>query len=303
MAIDQRIQTTITAGRRSAHDLDQGPIMVILLGCLAVAMCFTTLGMGFVNIASSATAAAKAAAKLPDVKLSSFTKKIDDSVAELKRNEAIVRKQIAALEQQKQNLADEEQAEKATVDSTLQGLSVERTKLERNKEELAAVEAQKKQLTARASAVQADIQAKLAGSAEEERRQLQLRAQLEQQLDDTRRQIAQAVRRIQELRESIEDRKYSLAVELLRQRDGKPTAWVECTRSEIVLLPQGSHVALKDLGAAPAGFLQAIAGKNVEFLIRPEGFRAFHLARQVAEQHGASNIGYEPVDSNWRLKY
>ncbi len=302
MGIDQRIQTTITAGRRSAHDLDQGPIMVILLGCLAVAMCFTTLGMGFVNIASSATAA-KAAAKVPDVKLSSFTKKIDDSVAELKRNEAIMRKQIAALEQQKQNLAGEEQTEKAAVDSTLQGLSVEQTKLERNKEELAAVETQKKQLTSRVNEMQADMRAKLAGSAEEERRQLQLRAQLEQELDDTRRQIAQAVRRIQELRESIEDRKYSLSVELLRQRDGRPTAWVECTRSEIVLLPQGSHVSLKDLGAAPAGFLQAIAGKNVEFLIRPEGFHAFHLARQVAEQHGASNIGYEPVDSNWRLKY
>lgn len=299
MAVDQRIQTTITAGRRSAHDLDQGPIMVILLGCLAVAMCFTTLGMGFVNIASSAAAAAKAAPTRSDAPHLSTVPKRVDSRAELKRNAVLVQKQLLALEQNKQTLAEQEQAEKAAVDSTSQSVSVERTKLEWNKQELAAIEVQKQQLLYKAS----EIQGSLSGSAEEERRQLQLRAQLEQQLDETRRQIAQAVRRIQDLRESIEDRKYSLAVDLLKQRDGRPTAWVECTRSEIVLLPQGSHVSLKELAALPPGFLQAIARKNVEFLIRPDGFHAFHLARELAEQHGALSIGYEPVDANWRLKY
>ena len=70
-----------------------------------------------------------------------------------------------------------------------------------------------------------------------------------------------------------------------------------------MLLPQGTRLSTAELGVGPPNFLQAIDRRHVEFLIRPDGFQSFRVARDLAEQHGASSIGYEPVDANWRLKY
>ena len=296
MAIDQRIQTTVTAGRGSAQDSD-GPIMVILLGCLAVAMCFTTLGMGLVNVASSAQAA-RVSANRRNPKILASMRSADDPDAALKGRQEILRKQILDLARQKESLTGQERAEKDSVDSASGRLALERAKLQQNKASLEVLNEQKQQLAARVS----DLQAKVAGSSEEEQRQLELRAQLDRQLAQIRREIQQTDRRVLELRAAIVDKKNSLPLDLLRARDGKPTTWVECTRAAIVLLPQGTRVTSAELAASPAGFTQAIQRRHVEFLVRPDGFQAFHLARELAEQNGASSIGYEPVDANWRLK-
>jgi hypothetical protein len=298
MAVDQRIQTTITAGRRSGHDLDQGPIMVILLGCLAVAMCFTTLGMGFVNIASSAAKANQLAAIAREGRAVAAVKPVEDPEAALKAKDEILEEQILALTRRKETLTDMRQAGKAVLDGMQRNLSIERVKAEQNRGKLEAIGAQEKQLQAKVG----ELRTRVAGASEEERRQLELRTQLERQLADIKGRIAQTVRRIQELRASIEDKKNSLSVGLLQPRDGRITTWIECTRGAIVLLPQGSRLSLTELSAVPAAFVRAIAGRHVEFLIRPDGFQSFNAARDAAEGHGASSIGYEPVDANWRLK-
>ena len=175
--------------------------MVILLGCLAVAMCFTTLGMGFVNIARSASQAAGLAHKAQETKKTALTKPLEDPNAALKRREEALQKQIIVLQEKADKLAAEEQVQKASVDNNLQSVSAERNRSVRMKQELDTLERQNQQLASKLS----EIQIRITGSSEEQRHQLQLRAQLEQQLAETRRQTAQAVQRIQELRASIED--------------------------------------------------------------------------------------------------
>jgi hypothetical protein len=83
---------------------------------------------------------------------------------------------------------------------------------------------------------------------------------------------------------------------------GEKPQWVECIKEGVILQPQGRQIDLAGLNSFPA-LLQAIRQKGyVVFLVQPQGFEAFQLARALAISQGAK-VGYEPVDEKWVLRF
>ena len=218
MAIDSRIQTTVTAGRsgkKAPYDFDQGPVMIILLSCLAVAMCFTTLGMGFVNIATGMQAK-KAALTSGKVRLSLPAPKAEAKPDSSKSDQSI-EMEIRKLQEQSASVEKEREALTNKLESAHRNLDVERESAVNTRQRIDELRTQ----TTRIAASLGDLRTKLADNSAEARRQLQLRAQLEQQKSDASRQIAETERRIQELRRPSRRRK-ALSTQLWRSPRATP---------------------------------------------------------------------------------
>lgn len=297
MAIDSRIQTTVTAGRsgkKAPYDFDQGPVMIILLSCLAVAMCFTTLGMGFVNIATGMNAK-KAALALAKAKPLPPAPK-EEAKPDSGKSDQAIEMEIRKLQEQGASVEKEREALTSKLESAHRNLDVERESAVNTRQRIDELRTQ----TTRIAASLGDLRTKLADNSAEARRQLQLRAQLEQQKSEASRQIAETERRIQELRKAIEEKKSTFDA-TAAFAPGTPTSFVECSREGVSIIGRAERFSMQELGRNPGGFLKVLGKRQVQFLIRPDGFSAFNAARDAAEKNGVA-IGYEPVDANWRLK-
>jgi len=300
MASDQQIRTTITAGRnarKSPADFDQGPIMIILLSCLAVAMCFTTLGMGFVNLARSKVAAMTLGASIkPTTAVPEKPSALTKISLPVSKSEPQKLQQTTARDQT-DNPAQQEQEIQAKLESNQQAIALEQSKAAENAQRMKDLRAAEAQLSARIAILRSGI----SKNAAEELTQLGLRSQLEQESKDLQQRISAIDRRIEELKRLVAGAQ-RVAITNLLIRLGN-SVWVECTRAGIVLLPKGDRVELTELQKGSERFLTAVANHRVQFLVRPDGFESFQVARTAAEQRGATSLGYEPIDASWRVKF
>lgn len=264
------------------------PILVISIGliCVAVTMCFTTLGLGFMNIAPGRVPALQQPAAPPQeiapepVTLPLQAEPTDRQKKELESMTAKLEQEARDVDQQKRKLA------------------LDRATLLKSRNSLAAIEKQLedgvRQASERANTVK--------GQAEQQRGSGT--ANVDARLAEDRRQSAEADHKADELRREIREKKTLFDPDrLFAGRDpGEKPQWVECVKGAVILLPQGERIPIEGLKTAPV-FAQAMPGRFVVFLVRPDGFAAFASARAAAEENGAKRLGYEPIDRNWQLKY
>ncbi len=297
MAVDQRIRTTITTGRSGDGQFDNGPAMVVLMGCLAVAMCFTTFGMGLLNVASESAAVQKA---LADKALSKPPVLEPVPVAApVAEPDKALESELRRLEQKKSSLAIQGETLTAELSRKAVEISAVKTVSEARGKTITDLRDQSGQISAGVAA----LRTKLASTSADMRRALEIQSQLERQLAALKDQSAQASLRIQELRDAIAEKRNTFDPAVTaRMGPGREAAWVECVKGAVVLIPSKESFAVQDLVAHPDRFSQAVKNKHVGFLIRPEGFNSFSAARQVAERSGVKSIGYEPVDADWRIR-
>ncbi|MDQ6665604.1 MAG: hypothetical protein M3Z23_14580 [Acidobacteriota bacterium] len=314
--LDSRIQTAATAGRtsrRKSLENDQGPIMIILLSCLAVAMCFTTLGMGFVNLASG-----------PRIPAPHPTPKIGPAVVpaklEISRPEPIEKEseerlqakalKLAKAEEERKKLLEEQN--KKQYDVALAQVSRQSRDLDQEKRKLT----QQQETLQKARATLTDLQKQLQDQlrqATERTRNMSRQAELDRakaeadaqaRLIESQKQLAALDKKAGELRQEIIDRKTLFDPQRIfgGAKTGGTPQWVECAKDLIVLIPQAERISLDKLKKG-SSFDKAVTGKYVVFLVRPNGFETFNVARAAAEENGAEGLGYEPIDAAWQVKY
>ncbi len=263
------------------------PVVSIGLICLVAAMSFTTLGLGFVNIAGGPSLPAKPAplpepAPAPQPQVPAA---IDGPAVERQKKEF-------------ENLTGKLEQEARDVDRQKRKLALDRTTLLKSQNTLAVIEKQLqdgvRQASEKANAVK--------GQAEQQRGNGI--ANIDARLAEDLRQTAEADRKADELRREIREKKTLFDPDrLFAGRDaGVKPQWIECVKGAVILFPQGEKIFIEGLKTAPA-FTQAVSGRYVVFLVRPDGFGAFAKARAAAEENGAKRLGYEPIDRNWQLKY
>ena len=262
-------------------------VVSIGLSCLVAAVCFTTLGLGFVNIAGGPRLPAQPPqVPEPAPALQPHVAKADNGQpTEDRKNEL-------------ENLAVKLEREARDVDRQKQKLALDRATLLKSQNTLAAIEKQIQDGVRQASEKATTVK----GQAEQQRGSGSVN--VEARLADDLRQTAEADRKADELRREIRDKKTLFDPDhLFAGRDpGEKPLWVECVKGAVILLPQGERIPMEGLNTAPA-FKQAVSGRYVVFLVRPDGFGAFANARAAAEENGAKRLGYEPIDRNWQLKY
>ena len=258
--------------------LDDGPIMIIVFGCLAVTLSFISFGLGFVNLAQAKGETDKS----PPARL---------EIAEHDRlaSEGI-RKEIVALQKELEQLSAQiargkqnlRQGAGATSDDAReQLLSLQRTSTELQSE-IADKEARV-----------TDLGTQLAGKETAVK-------EAEFRVGDVRRQLGVADETAKELRRAIEE-KEKMDVRRLGGSMKDPQ-FVECRKSEVVLQPQGERITVQSIKSSDARFVAAVRKKEVFFLVRPSGFESFDAALIAAENLGAT-VGYEPVDEDWPIKF
>ena len=77
--------------------------------------------------------------------------------------------------------------------------------------------------------------------------------------------------------------------------------YIECVKEGLIIQPKGKTVSLAEIESL---FKRIIEGEYcVVFLVRPSGFESFLKAREIAEKKEGLTIGYEPIDSSWKLKF
>lgn len=87
----------------------------------------------------------------------------------------------------------------------------------------------------------------------------------------------------------------------------KTPRYIECRRDGVILYPSEEFVPQEQLANPNSALQKLIAqvkkNKDKEYLIvalRPDGIDIFELVRNLVEGEGI-DIGYEPVDSTWKL--
>jgi predicted RNase H-like nuclease (RuvC/YqgF family) len=259
----------------NSGQLDDGPIMIIVFGCLAVTLSFISFGLGFINLAK-----AKAETdKLPPLRV--------------------------AVSQQDMQAKDLAKAEILSLQSELEQLTAQiaRASESRRDEGPTSLQNQLSALQRRSTELQAQI-------AEKDSRLTDLNSQLagkegaakeaEFQTSEVRRQLGVAGQTISELRSAIAD-KQKMDVTKLGGSMKNPQ-YVECLDGEIVLQPQGDRIGVKAIKGSDAKFVSAVRRREVFFLVRPSGFKSFDAALAAAENLGAT-VGYEPVDADLPLRF
>lgn len=282
-----------------SSEIDEGPVMVILLSCVAVSLSFVSFGLGFVNLATQKRTTRVATpvqtpAPLPEP-VPWPNPHQPDAIAEQQDLE----KRQAAVEQQKRDV-------------------------ERQRDELGQAQQALAGSQAALSQLQAEIQRR-AREAEEMRNRVnslerdrdnrsRARSEMERRLAELRRQVGDEERRIEELRKQVDKRK---EINVGRLCPGcaslKNPQWVECIEDAAVLQPQGERFTLAQLKANSSPFGQAVKHCSQRsddpceliFVVRPKGFPVFEAAREAAEKFKGEKlrVGYEPVDADWVLEY
>jgi len=261
---------------KSSH-LDDGPIMIIVFGCLAVTLSFISFGLGFVNLAK---------AKGETDKLPPVTVEVSKQDLQAKdRAKAEVLSLRSELEQLSAQIAQANQVRNEKTPEP-DGLQTRLSSLQRKSTELQAQIADKEsRLT--------DLNGQLAGREG-------ARKEAEFKTADVRRQLNATDETIKGLKTAIED-KQKMDVTKLGGSMKNPQ-YVECRDGDVVLQPQGDRISVASIKGSDSKFVAAVRKREVFFLVRPAGFDSFFAARTAAENLGAT-IGYEPVDADWPVKF
>ena len=92
------------------------------------------------------------------------------------------------------------------------------------------------------------------------------------------------------------------------KNQSKIPRYIECRQDGIIIHPSQQFVPIKSLTDRNSAFTTLINDikqrRDREYLIaaiRPDGFEVFQQARKAIEQQGI-DLGYEPVDKEWKLK-
>jgi prefoldin subunit 5 len=142
---------------------------------------------------------------------------------------------------------------------------------------------------------------------------------LQNACEDLRRRIRELKDQVAALQREINEREGAMLVRPPRGTDKKPT-FVDCDKSGIRIMPQGLRLPVKpdgkDYESMTAGadreelLKHARSTGLVLFLVRPDGFASFRAYRACIETCNKSipgsktiSIGYEPVNSDWKLRY
>jgi predicted RNase H-like nuclease (RuvC/YqgF family) len=257
---------------RKSSQLDDGPIMIIVFGCLAVTLSFISFGLGFINLAK-----AKAETdKLPPITVVErpedlqATDRAKAEVLALRRELEQVTAQIARAKESRQS----ESPEPSGLRDQLASLQNRATELQTQ------IAAKETRLT--------DLNGQLAGK-EGATREAEFRAA------DLKRQVEASGDTIKGLKSAIEDAKKIDVTKLGGSM--KNPQYIECIDGEIVLQPQGEHITIKAIKGSDSKFVAAVRKHEVFFLVRPAGFKSFDAALAAAENLGAT-VGYEPVDAD-----
>jgi hypothetical protein len=257
--------------------LDDGPIMIIVFGCLAVTLSFISFGLGFVNLAI----AKGNTDSLPPVRIE--------------------------LTQQERQASDQTKAEVLALRLELEQLMAQiaraRQSREQDSEKPGAPQAQLSSLAERATELQTQIAAKEALLTELSAKLAAKQGALQEaefRAAEVRRQIDAADQKISELKIAIQDSENKdLDVTRLGGSMKNPQ-FIECVDGQIVLQPQGTQIDIKAIKGSDSKFVSAVRQREVFFLVRPSGFKSFDAALAAAENLSAT-IGYEPIDADLRL--
>ena len=272
--------------------------MIILLSCLAVAMCFTTLGLGFVNLASGPRMPAPVAeAKLAPPQIRATPAFVDEPVRQPVQPEAVKKKILEEAKKQIETGLADVGRQSRELDQAKRNLALQQETLAKSRNSLSELQKQSQEM-----ARQASERTKSLNPVEIQR--ARVLADGEAHLADAKRQVAEADRREEEIRGEIHDKKTLFDPRRIfgAGKTGDRPQLVECVQGGVLLVPQGERISVGNLGSAPS-FIQAVNGRYVVFLVRPTGYDAFVSARTAAEQHGATHLGYEPIGQDWQLKY
>jgi hypothetical protein len=257
--------------------LEDGPIMIIVFGCLAVTLSFISFGLGFVNLAiakghTDALPVVKPEVSPKDREAGDRTKA---DVAALHHELEQLMAQIA----QAQHSREEDSQKPTGLQAQLVSLQGKATGL------LTEIAAKEASLT--------DLNAKLAAK-EGAAREAEFRAA------ETRRELNAAEQKIEELKISIQDAENKELDITKLGGSMKSPQFIECASGEIVLQPQGTRISIKAIKGSDSKFVAAVRKHEVFFLVRPAGFETFKAALAAAENLNAT-IGYEPIDADMRF--
>lgn len=232
---------------------------------------------------------------------------------------------------------------RSTLDDLRQKLDSRMTALNGQMEEVRAAEQSRRAEMSRADAEREGLRSRLQGVREQMTAQQKRLSELEQKkaeleerlkryraletpgpeiaLADIQLKIAAAKREMEELLKKIQslrqekERPDSSNVYWVGRLPGagkgswKPALYVECLRGEAVIRPEGRHLSADAHPAAEEEFLKrARETGRVVFLIRPTGFEAFARYRSLLQERNSRGtarieMGYEPVDADWDLRY
>jgi predicted RNase H-like nuclease (RuvC/YqgF family) len=263
---------------KSGH-VDEGWVMIVLLSCLVVAFSLVTIGLGLVNVAE--------AKPIPPAILPAESPPVRPPAPDPAAKEEFDR-QKAALGVREEQLRQLKQELEAAL-KRLEELKNQLTQREKERQELAARIGEKDQ----AGAAQ---QAKLVSQEE-------LRARLEVQINELRRQIKDLEERIAKWQRELEKRLSNVVdpAELFgASASGKNPQWIDCVQDGVVILPQRQKITTDAVKKKDRALVEAFGRGYAVFLIRPQGFQAFRAARTVAEEMHI-DIGFEPYDAGWKL--
>lgn len=255
---------------RSSEFAD-GPIMIVVYVCLAVAMSFISFGLGLVNLAKD-TSGPPARPQVSQQEQQSTDQ---------------ARHEVQALRHELEQLSTEIARRKAA--STAGEKSEAQDRLSALQSQSAEMARQIADLEGRV----ADLQKNLVGKTNSVK-------EAEFQLADGRLQLAEAGETIEQLKQSIEDKKkfdvLHLGGSMRHPQD------IECVKDDIIIQPQNERISVKSIKGSNSHFVDAVRNREVLFLVRPSGFESFDAALGAARNLGAT-VGYEPVDEDWPLKF
>jgi exonuclease VII large subunit len=256
----------------NSGQFDEGPVMIIVFVCLAVAMSFISFGLGLVNLVSD---------KAPTPVRAEVSEQERQNVESTKR-------EIQALQREWEQLTTQIARQKTTVPGNPTSSE--------GQNRLLALQTQSEDLAKQI--------AELVGRVTELEKNLVGRTnsakEAEFQVADARRQINEADHSIEQLQQTIQDKQKMDVLKLGGSM--KDPQIVECVKDEVVLQPQGARISIRSIKGSDSKFVNAVRQKEVFFLVRPSGYESFDAALMAAQNLGAT-VGYEPVDEDWPLKF
>jgi hypothetical protein len=253
--------------------------MIVMLSCMAVALCFVSFGLGIMNLASPRAAAAAPPPSRPaPVPAPPEARKELEKADRLRAHVAAQRVETeelkAAIEEWKKQRAErqKELEDAGNRLATLQSLfAVENGKKTKNTDDLMRLRAAK-ELAARELAA------------------------LRERIKQARGRVDAADKTIAELEKKIPKAETVIPwTTTFPIGSGQNPQFVECVKDAVVLQPQGQSFTLDQLKKKSAEFVQAIHRDFVAFGVRPEGFQSFNAAHALVVAKGLK-VGYRPVE-------
>jgi hypothetical protein len=241
--------------------------VVVIVGCLGVAMSVVSLGMGFVNIMSADAGTSLSAFSVTRQKVAppgGFSSA--PAAAPRLTDINYLREEIAAREDQ---------------------IAVLRREAGFRSKELNIQQKLRDQLAEARNANATDADGSDAHGTAADTRPIAL-------------EIAKLDTQITQLRKQSEDAARVDVTKLIQvDKSGEKPRWAECQKDGVVLQPQATAFPLAGLNTSDA-LVAALNSPRVVLLVRPSGFESCAAAMKALDDH---QIAYDmvPVDEQWQL--